>query len=292
MKKISQIKKIINICKKENIEITGSLFQTSSQDLNEIINICKKYNTTFSIEMLFRKSNEVEDIILICNELNIDICDGMFKRNAEDLKMIINVCKENKIPITGSTFRNDYDKFISIINTCKELDLKPTGSIFKRTSKEIKEIYNINLELLGEKPKPNTFNKKPEEVKKIIQLCKKYDISITGTVYRKKANELEDTIRFIVDNYGKEYLLPQIIIETKEHVEEIFNYLLGKNILYVIINSQSIMRLTLDEISERENYIKQINEELVVNNKFNSVIGWSKKQFQEKKKELENKISK
>ena len=38
------------------------------------------------------------------------------------------------------------------------------------------------MELLGEKPSPNTFNKKPGEVRKILELCQKNNIKVTGLI--------------------------------------------------------------------------------------------------------------
>ena len=65
--------------------------------------------------------------------------------------------------------------------------------------------------MLGEKPTNNSFIKKPEEVRKILELCVKNNIPVTGTVFRKTASELEQSIDFIKENYGSKYLIPGTI---------------------------------------------------------------------------------
>ena len=180
----------------------------------------------------------------------------------------------------------DVDKVVKIIEKCDELGLKPSGSIFKRTPKEIEDIYNIYKDLLDRNPDQNAYNKKPQEVLKILKLCIKNNIKITGTLYRKTSEELESTINYIKQYYSDEYLTPQIIIYDKNHIEKIFNYLSGKKILHTIIKSSGILRLTLEELIDREIYIRMINQDLVVGETFNPVMGWSKKEYEKRKKEL------
>ena len=65
-------------------------------------------------------------------------------------------------------------------------------------------------------------------------------------------------------------------------------YLKGKGLLDVVLNSTSILRLTLTEIVEREFYLRERNESLVTSNQtFHPAFGWSRAKFEEKKKELE-----
>ena len=203
---------------------------------------------------------------------------------------VITICNERNISIKGSVFRRNAKEFKEIIATCERLGIEPKGSIFRRTGKEIEEIFNISNELLGEVPSPNTFNKKPQEVRKIIELCIKNNIKVTGTIYRKTANELEETINYVKEYFGEEYLIPQVIIETKEHLQGVLGYLRGKRLLDVLIKSPSILKLTLIEIIDREGYISQINQKIVTENgTFNPVFGWSRKLYEQKKKELNDK---
>ena len=60
--------------------------------------------------------------------------------------------------------------------------------------------------------------------------------------------------------------------------------------LDVLIKSPSILKLTLIEIIDREGYISQINQKIVTENgTFNPVFGWSRKLYEQKKKELNDK---
>ena len=254
--------------------------------------LCQKNNVKFCNAMLFRTAEEVQLIINICNRYGFECQDGMFKRTPKEIIEIIELCNMNKISITGSVFRRKFEELVEMIKVCKRLGIDVKGSVFKRTTKEIEEIYNINMELLGEKPSPNTFNKKPDEVRKIIEVCKKNNINVTGTVYRRHPEELEETIDFVKNTFGSEYLTPQVIIEDKKHLQVILSYLFGKGLLSVIINSPSILRLTITEIVDRESYISNCNQELVTSDgKFNPVFGWSRKIYEKKKKELEEKTS-
>ena len=195
----------------------------------------------------------------------------MYKRSPEEVQNILDLATSHGLEVKGSFFRKNDDKFVKIIEKCDELGLKPSGSIFKRTPKEIEDIYNIYKDLLDRNPDQNAYNKKPQEVLKILKLCIKNNIKITGTLYRKTSEE---------------YLTPQIIIYDKNHIEKIFNYLSGKKILHTIIKSSGILRLTLEELIDREIYIRMINQDLVVGETFNPVMGWSKKEYEKRKKEL------
>ena len=174
--------------------------------------------------MLFRTSDEIEDILEICKNYNVTPQDGMYKRTPQEVKEIIDICIEKGIKVKSSIFRKKPLDFKKVVDTCIKLDIPPTGSVYRRTVEEIEEIYKIHMDLLNSKPTPNTFNKKPSEVEKIIKLCLENDINITGTIYCKDAYELEDTINYIKNNFGKEYLIPQVIIEAKEHLQIIMTY--------------------------------------------------------------------
>ena len=70
-----------------------------------------------------------------------------------------------------------------------------------------------------------------------------------------------------------------IVIKDKAYLEKVFPFLDSLKVLPVVINSPSILTLTLDEIKDRVNYIKSINEELVINNCFNPIFSLSRKKY-------------
>ena len=226
---------------------------------------------------------------LVNHKIYIGLSKDCMKRWHDHRSKAFNSTREDDIkkPLYMAMRKYGLDNFtFEIIEKCDELGLKPSGSIFKRTPKEIEDIYNIYKDLLDRNPDQNAYNKKPQEVLKILKLCIKNNIKITGTLYRKTSEELESTINYIKQYYSDEYLTPQIIIYDKNHIEKIFNYLSGKKILHTIIKSSGILRLTLEELIDREIYIRMINQDLVVGETFNPVMGWSKKEYEKRKKEL------
>ena len=248
---------------------------------------CYKNHITLSSSMLFRTKDEIDEIIKLCDENNITCYDGMFKRKKEEILQIVELCQKYSIPITDSCFRKNSHDFENIVKTCIELGILPKGSVFKRTPEEIREINHITMEYLGEKPTQNTFVKKPEEVKKIIEVCLNYHVPITGIVYQKNASELEDSILFVKEQYGEDYLIPQIIIYDKEHLNRMFSYFKGKRYLPYLKKSTSILKLTLNEIIERESYLREIGESIITNNgTFHPIFGVIKKEFLKRKNGL------
>ena len=76
-----------------------------------------------------------------------------------------------------------------------------------------------------------------------------------------------------------------IVIKDKKYLEKVFPYLEKLGVLDVVINSSSILTLSLEEIIERKDFIELLDGEMVVDGKFNSIFGLSKKNYQ-KRKEL------
>ncbi len=68
-------------------------------------------------------------------------------------------------------------------------------------------------------------------------------------------------------------------------------YLQEKGILKILPQSASILSLTLDEIKEREKFIKGIGEGMLntKGNKFNSIFGLSKKRYAQRVEKEKNK---
>ena len=77
-------------------------------------------------------------------------------------------------------------------------------------------------------------------------------------------------------------------------MRKVCHYLEGKKYLEILKKSPSILKLSLEEIVEREAYLKtdEINEPMVVGESFHPVFGLSRKNFAEKKKKLEEKYMK
>ena len=149
-----------------------------------------------------------------------------------------------------------------IIKVCKENGIEATGNVFQRTAKEIE---------------------------KIIKVCNENKIEITGSIFLKKSKQLKENIEFIKQNYGEEYLTPLIISKNLKNLQKILPYLQSIGVLETVKNSASILKLTLEEIKERQAFAEKIGEPIVKNGRFNSIFGMPRKNYQKKVKEFEEK---
>ncbi len=168
--------------------------------------------------------------------------------------------------------------------------IRRTLSVLTQSVSRIKEIEKIldNKDLVMSAA--YNFNLNIDEIKRIIEVCKENNIEITGSVFLKHAKQLESSIEFLKNNYGLDYVKPLIIIYSKEHLKEVFDWLEEHKILEYIKNSYSILSLKLDEIKDRAEYINSIGESLVTSNgKFNSIFGMSKKNYLKRIEQNENK---
>ena len=285
LKEVEEIKKVIDICKKYNLKINSSFFKTNSFELERIIDYCHTNNIVFSTVMLNRSYEEIISIKNICDSNNVVVLETMFNRAPEEINEIIKVCSSKNITITSSVFVKEPEKIEEIISVCEKLNLPITGIVFKRNPQEIREIVSICKELLGE-VYPTCFYRTPEDVKKIITLCNDNNIPITGVIFKKAYDELEESINYLKEEYGKEYLLPQIIIHNKNHIEAIFGYLQGRKCLHYLKDNIGILSLSIEEIVERDSFINNIGESFIVEDGINPIFGLSKKRYMDEKERL------
>lgn len=274
-----EIEEMLKLLKGKPLE--KEYFKVSLSKFKEIINFCEENNIKISPSMVYRTIGELEDIIEKCKYRNIEIIDPVYQRKPDEMDEIIDYCEQNDVLISGDCFRKNPEQFKEAVDVCKKLGIPAEGEVFKREPEEIRKINKIYDKLLNKNPVNNSFSTTPEEVEKIISLLLDKNIEISGPVFRRKEKELKDTIEFIENKYGKEYLLPQIIIYDKEHVNCVFAYLGGRGKLDIIKSNSIILKLSLAEIIEREAYINETGGKLIEEDKFNPVISWSKKKFQE-----------
>ena len=278
-----EVEKIIRLTKNS---LDPKYFLYPLSKLENILSFCNSKDIKLSPSMLSRTTGEIEDLIEICKNKNIEITDSVYQRTPFELEEIINYCEEKKMPITGGCFIKNPEQFKEAVETCEKLNIPAEGEVFNRTPDEIKAITKIYERMLKKDPINNSFATTPEEVEKIISLLTENNIEITGVVFRKKTNELADTIEHIKKKYGNDYLLPQIIIYDKNQIDRIFSYCSGRGCMDVIKTCPYILRLTLYEIVERDSYINSIGGTFIEDGKFNSVFSWSRKKFLEEKEKL------
>ena len=206
----------------------------------------------------------IQEIEERCPELtkNNVLSAAKSRRTIQEIEEIIKVCKENGIEATGTVFTKSAQEIEEIIKVCKENGIEVTGTVFKRTAKEIKEI---------------------------IKVCKENEIEITGSIFQKSSKQLKENIEFIKQNYGEEYLTPLIISKNLKNLQKILPYLQRIGVLETVKNSASILKLTLEEIKERQAFAEKIGEPIVKNGRFNSIFGLSRKNYQKKVKEFAEK---
>ena len=184
------------------------------------------------------------------------------RKNVDEIKKIEQVCKENGIEATGSVFLKTAAEIKEIVEVCKENGIEATGTVFMRTATEIKEI---------------------------VEVCKENGIEITGSIFNKNSKQLKENIEYIKQNYGEEYLTPLIVSKNLKHLQKTLPYLQSIGVLEIIKTSASILMLTVEEIKERQAFIESIDESIVKGDKFNSIFGLSRKNYQKKVKEYEEK---
>ena len=93
---------------------------------------------------------------------------------------------------------------------------------------------------------------------------------------------MKKNIEFIRDNYGSDFVLPLIVSKDYKHVDRVLKYLDGYGERDVVLDSPSILALTMDEIIERRSYIESCGLENVCDGRFNSIYGLSRKKYIER----------
>ena len=287
-KDIDEIKKIIKICQKNKIEVTGSVFNRTAEEIEKIIEVCKKNKIELTGNVFLKSAEEIEKIVEVCQKNKIEVTGSVFLKSAEEIEKIVEVCKKNKIEVTGSVFKRTAEEIEKIVEVCQKNKIKVTGSVFFKSAEEIEKIVEVckknKIELTG-----SVFKRTAEEIEKIVEVCQKNKIKITGSVFLKNPKQLKENIEYIKQNYGEEYLTPLIVSKNLKHLQKTLPYLQSIGVLETIKTSASILSLTLEEIKERKAFIESIGEPIVKENKFNSIFGMPKKSYPKKVKEYEEK---
>ena len=189
-KDIDEIKKIIKICQKNKIELTGNVFLKSAEEIEKIVEVCKKNKIEVTGSVFNRTAEEIEKIVEVCKKNKIELTGSVFKRTAEEIEKIVEVCKKNKIELTGSVFlknpkqlkenieyikQNYGEEYLTPLIVSKNLKhlqktlpylqsigvletIKTSASILSLTLEEIKE-RKAFIESIGEPiVKENKFN--------------------------------------------------------------------------------------------------------------------------------------
>ena len=215
---IEEIEKIIEVCKKNKIEITGSVFQRTAEEIEEIVNACRENGIEPTGNVFYRSAEEIEKIIEVCKKNKIEITGSVFQRTAEEIEEIVNACRENGIEPTGTVFQRTVEEIEKIIKVCQANGIELTGSVFKSTPEELEKIIKV-CKTNGIEPTGTVFSRSAEEIEKIIKVCKENGIEPTGTVFSRSAEEIEKIIKVCKEN-GIE-LTGNVFKKTSEEIKEI-----------------------------------------------------------------------
>ena len=231
----------------------------------------------------------------ILNNYGISVLNrqtSILSKNVDDIKKYEYKFKNimsNDVILSALISKKDMDEIEKIVLVCQKYNIAITGSVFSKKAEEIEKIVLVckkyNLEISG-----NVFLKTAEEIEKIVLVCQKYNIAITGSVFNKTAEEIEDSCIYIESKYGDVYLKALIVNKNKKHLEKVLPYLEELGVLPIVINSASILTLKLEEIIERKSVLDKLGEPMVKKNKFNSIFGLSRKNYQKKLEELNIKL--
>ncbi len=249
---------------KKYIEQITTILRVSVERIQEIEEKCPELTreNILSAAISRKGVDEIKEIVRVCQKNEVKVTDGVFRRSATEIREIIRICQENGIEIIGSVFRRTATEVEEIVEICKKNGIKITGSIFLRRTSEIKEI---------------------------VKVCKDNGIEVIGSVFSKNSKQLKENIEYIKQNYGEEYLTTLIVSKNLKHLQRTLPYLQSIGALETTKTSASILLLTLEEIKERQAFIKNIGETIVIDGKFNRIFGMPKKRYQKKVKEYEEK---
>lgn len=275
---------------KKYIEQITTILRVSVERIQEIEEKCPELTreNILSAAISRKGVDEIKEIVRVCQKNEVKVTDGVFRRSATEIREIIRICQENGIEIIGSVFRRTATEVEEIVEICKKNGIKITGSIFLRRTSEIKEIVKVckdnGIEVIG-----SVFYKTADEIKEIVKVCQENGIEITGSIFSKNSKQLKENIEYIKQNYGEEYLTTLIVSKNLKHLQRTLPYLQSIGALETTKTSASILLLTLEEIKERQAFIKNIGETIVIDGKFNRIFGMPKKRYQKKVKEYEEK---
>ena len=119
--------------------MTGSMFMKSISELEKIILVCKKYDVPVTGSCFYKSADVLEKIIKVCREYGLEIKGNVLKQDAEDIKRIIILCKKYNLKIVNSMFIKNAQEFENIVNLCNEEGISITPSIFLQSFKELKK---------------------------------------------------------------------------------------------------------------------------------------------------------
>ena len=126
------------------------MFKRTAAEIKEIVEVCKENGIEITGSIFLRTAAEIKEIVEVCKGNGIEVTGSVFKRTTTEIKEIVEVCKENGIEVTGSIFLRTGEEIKEIVKVCQENGIEITGSIFTKNSKQLKENIEYIKQNYGE----------------------------------------------------------------------------------------------------------------------------------------------
>ena len=282
-----EAKDILKVCAANNIKACSMVFRRNVYEIEEIVDICNKYGININDNALIflNTPRKAKAILDTCNELKIKVSSNVFRKNPKELRKIFKLLKINKLDASNlaTVYTRTFNDVNEIVKVCNRLGINITGSVFKSNAAELENLHKlceengIDINRLA-----SIFERDEPEARKIIDLCRTNNIPIAGSIFSKRANQLEASINYIKNNYNEKLLTPQISLYDVDHLKETFEFLYQKGVLGYIAKSSSILRLKYNDMLARFYYLEDNNCPITQNNKYHPIFGMNDKRMQER----------
>ena len=152
---ITEIEKIVKVCKEYGIEITGNVFLKTAEEIEKIVKVCKENGIEITGSVFLKTAEEIEKIVKVCKENEIEITGRVFLKKAEQLEENINYIKQNYgteyvLPLIISKNNKTLKKVLPYLKEKGVLkNVKKSSSILSLSLSEIKERVEF-IEKIGE----------------------------------------------------------------------------------------------------------------------------------------------
>ncbi len=152
---ITEIEKIVKVCKEYGIEITGNVFLKTAEEIEKIVKVCKENGIEITGSVFKQSEEEIEKIVKVCKENGIEITGRVFLKKAEQLEENINYIKQNYgteyvLPLIISKNNKTLKKVLPYLKEKGVLkNVKKSSSILSLSLSEIKERVEF-IEKIGE----------------------------------------------------------------------------------------------------------------------------------------------
>jgi len=221
--KIKELEKRLTDVKKKTI-LQAAISDFSVEECVEIVEACKKNNIEITGSVFMKSAEEIERIIEVCQKNNIEITGSVFMKSAEEIERIAEVCKKNNIEITGSVFTKDAEEIERIAEVCSKHGIEITGSIFIRNFNQLEENIEYISENFGkEYLTPLIISKSKKNLERVLPFLEEagvLDVVLTSaSILVLTKEEIEERMRYL-QKHNK-----PIVVDRKK--EKAFNSVFG-----------------------------------------------------------------